>query len=120
MSEVTAEVQIAETFTPVLAGYLIVTSLDRDAGLQAGRAAARKNLRSRLARVALLVAWFVPVAAGHGIRDDGADEVQREICTAPSWHALLARCRPSGRFRTRKRQGDAPGIERVRINRSAP
>ena len=52
---------------------------DRKAG---SRAAARKNPRSRLARVALLVAWLVlstAVAAGHGVLDDG---VQRDLHSA--------------------------------------
>ncbi|HTP24492.1 MAG TPA: hypothetical protein VMK12_02385 [Anaeromyxobacteraceae bacterium] len=49
------------------------------------RAAARKNPRSRLARVALLVAWSVlstAVAAGHGVLGDGAGEVQRDLYSA--------------------------------------
>ena len=52
---------------------------------KAGSAAARKNPRSRLARVALLVAWFVlstAVAAGYGVLGDGAGEVQRDLYSA--------------------------------------
>ena len=58
----------------------------RTSGKHAGsRAAPRKNPRFRLARVALLVAWFVlstAVAAGHGVLGDGAGEVQRDRYSA--------------------------------------